>query len=127
MGEAKRRKLQAQACFSPERREDIARLVRSIDFEVGSGTCFVRAFLGHKVLSWLSIASRITRGGMLYRAGPDEICDVLAFCGQRTEPIGPTLERRHMFGSSRVTNWSISRSAIGERTMTPTITTATTH
>ena len=81
MGEARRRRLLAAKCSIPEHRADIARLVRSIDIITGGGICAFRAIVGQKVLGWLGIASRWVDGAMLYRAGPNEMSDVVAFCG----------------------------------------------
>jgi hypothetical protein len=89
MGEAKRRHNLALEYSTPRHHADIARVVRSIDFITGSGTCFVRALLGAKVLGWLGIPSRLTHGAMLYRAGPDPIADVIAFCGPGNAADGP--------------------------------------
>jgi hypothetical protein len=72
----------AAATIVPEsRKADIARVVRSIDFVTGSGTCFSRAITGGAVLSQLGIDAKMAVGSMLYRAGPDELADTLAFCG----------------------------------------------
>jgi hypothetical protein len=47
----------------------------------GGGTCAFRALCGQMVLSWRGVRSRLVWGGMLYRAGPDEISDVVAYVG----------------------------------------------
>jgi hypothetical protein len=68
---------------------DIAQVVRSMEFTAigpdGSisrhGMCLFRALSGCAVLNVLSIPNRLTVGGMVYRAGPDEIRDCIAFCG----------------------------------------------
>jgi hypothetical protein len=86
MGEAKRRKLLAQRYSTPEHRADIARVVRSVDLETGGGVCVFRAVMGQRVLAWLGIRSTVVMGAMLYRAGPDEIRDTLAFCGPGNGP-----------------------------------------
>jgi hypothetical protein len=86
MGEAKLRRLIAQA-VTPKQRADIARVVRSIELMAGGGTCLFRAVLGRRVLAWLGIPSTIAVGAMLYRAGPDKIRDVVAFCGHGNLPM----------------------------------------
>jgi hypothetical protein len=86
MGEAKLRKLIAQN-ITPERRAAIACVVRSIELVAGGGTCLFRAILGRRVLAWLGIPSTIAVGAMLYRAGPDKIRDVVAFCGHGNAPM----------------------------------------
>jgi hypothetical protein len=66
---------------------DIAKVVRSIDWVIqdglpNGGLCFFRSFTGCTVLHMLDFESaRPVLGGMVYRAGPDERRDVLAFCG----------------------------------------------
>ena len=65
----------------PERRADIAACVRSVDFVSDGGTCAMRAVTGQKVLAMLGVKSRLVFGAMLYRAGPDELVDTVAFCG----------------------------------------------
>ena len=70
-------------------KRDIAKVVRSIDWEVNTcaggpmrgGLCFFRAMSGWLTLKRLGITALPALGGMLYRAGPDEVRDVVAFCG----------------------------------------------
>jgi hypothetical protein len=91
MGEAKRRRA-AQTEIPPEHRADIARVVRSVDLEIGSGTCRFRAMMGHVALRCLGLGSRITVGGMVYRAGPDAVTDTLAFLGEANGAVHYWLE-----------------------------------
>src|SRR5262245_46348702 len=68
---------------------DIAKTVRSIDWTVvrddpypfRNGLCFFRNVTGMVTLWKLGIAATLALGGMIYRAGPDEYRDVMAFCG----------------------------------------------
>jgi hypothetical protein len=48
---------------------------------VGEGCCFGRAATGHLVLTELGIPSKLVFGGLLFRAGPDPLRDLLCFCG----------------------------------------------
>jgi hypothetical protein len=84
MGEARRRKQLIKNILEPARRADIARVVRSVDFVIdgGGGTCASRAFAGKVALTRLGVCARLVFGAMLYRAGPDEEVDVVAYCGQ---------------------------------------------
>ena len=41
----------------------------------------MRAVTGQKASALLGVRSRLVFGAMLYRAGPDEMADVIAFCG----------------------------------------------
>jgi hypothetical protein len=61
---------------------DIARVVRSIKF-TGSigGDCLLRAGIGYVALGLLGFRPQVCVGGMLFRAGPDQFRDTLAFCG----------------------------------------------
>ena len=45
------------------------------------GTCAMRAVTGQKAPALLGVRSHLVFGAMLYRAGPDEMADVIAFCG----------------------------------------------
>jgi hypothetical protein len=66
-------------------KRDIAKVVRSVDLaDDGSdkGGCFFRAMVGWVALMLLGIAAKPALGGMVYRAGPDEYSDVVAFCGE---------------------------------------------
>jgi hypothetical protein len=64
---------------------DISKVVRSLDFELPNskgGLCFFRALSGCTVLRLLGFESaQPALGGMVFRAGPDDRRDVLAFCG----------------------------------------------
>ena len=81
MGKAKQRRRLIEQLGLPERRADIARLVCSVDFVSRGGTCAMRAVTGQTALALLGVRSRIVFGAMLYRAGPDELADTVAFCG----------------------------------------------
>jgi hypothetical protein len=81
MGEARQRRYLIEQLMRPERRADIAACVRSVDFVSDGGTCAMRAVTGQKVLAMLGVKSRLVFGAMLYRAGPDELVDTVAFCG----------------------------------------------
>jgi hypothetical protein len=64
---------------------DIAKVVRSIEWRLTddiAGMCFWRAMTGFATLSGLDIPAKPALGGMVYRTGPDERCDVVAFCGE---------------------------------------------
>ena len=58
---------------------DIARSVRSII--LGGGNCFYRAVIGMELLRRLGIPTQLALGGLVYRAGPDPIRDVVSYCG----------------------------------------------
>jgi hypothetical protein len=77
---------------------DIATVVRSVDWQTvvpQAGLCFFRAVTGWLVLTDLGIPAMPTLGGMVYRCGPDEERDTLAFCGARN--AGCVLDR-HFLG-----------------------------
>jgi hypothetical protein len=63
---------------------DIAKVVRSVNWQTvvpEGGLCFFRCVTGWLVLTDLGIPAMPTLGGMVYRSGPDEERDVVAFCG----------------------------------------------
>ena len=61
---------------------DIAKIVRSIGYAgVDGGQCFYRAVAGAATMSLLDLPVDMVFGGMVYRAGPDPMRDVVAFCG----------------------------------------------
>src|SRR5262245_28147466 len=64
---------------------DIAKTVRSIDWGLigglEGGLCLFRNMTGWLVLGMLEIPAMPALGGMIYRAGPYEHRDVVAFCG----------------------------------------------
>jgi hypothetical protein len=64
---------------------DIAKVVRSIEWRIidgkRGGLCFWRTMTGVIVLTILSIPAQPALGGLIYRVGPDEHRDVVAFCG----------------------------------------------
>jgi hypothetical protein len=69
-------------------KRDIAKVVRSIDWipeggsTQGAGMCFYRAMAGWATLIALDIPASPALGGMVYRAGPAERHDIVAFCGE---------------------------------------------
>jgi hypothetical protein len=71
---------------------DIARSVRSII--LGGGNCFYRAVIGMEFLRRLGIPTHLALGGLVYRAGPDPIRDVVSYCGpgNRGQMIGDDCE-----------------------------------
>ena len=86
MGEAKRRRAMAQHMansFPDDIKRDIAKTVRSIEWLLPdrrpAGMCFFRTMSG--TINRLDIPAKPALGGMIYRAGPDEERDVVAFCG----------------------------------------------
>jgi len=88
MGEAKRRRAMAQHMansFPDDIKRDIAKTVRSIEWLLPdrrpAGMCFFRTMSGTITLNRLDIPAKPALGGMIYRAGPDEERDVVAFCG----------------------------------------------
>ena len=124
MGKAKQRRRLIEQLGLPERRADIARLVRSVDFVSRGGTCAMRAVTGQKVLAMLGIRARLTFGAMLYRAGPDELADTVAFCGPDNRAL--RLDRK-VLGHYWLEAGSISASATGgSRAATPKATRCTT-
>jgi hypothetical protein len=63
---------------------DIAKTVRTVDWRQvipDGGLCFWRNMTGVYVLTELDIPARLQSGGMIFRTGPDEVRDALAFCG----------------------------------------------
>jgi hypothetical protein len=67
-------------------KRDIAKVVRSIYWQLAvgmvGGMCFWRCMTGWTTLRARGIPAQPALGGMIYRAGPDERRDVVAFCGQ---------------------------------------------
>jgi hypothetical protein len=63
----------------------IAQLAQSVSiFSLfPGGNCIFRAHAGWLVLKAAGIKSSIVGGGMLYRAGPDEILDTVGYAGRR--------------------------------------------
>jgi hypothetical protein len=62
-------------------KDHIAATVRSYVLPFRSA-CWFRAIIGNFVLHTLGIEASVAIGSMLYRAGPDEYRDVMAYCGQ---------------------------------------------
>jgi hypothetical protein len=83
MGEARRRATVRanQPVLSNADREAIAAAVRTPVLVNGGGNCLVRNYLGLMFLSELGVAAELIKGSMLFRAGPDPLRDVVAFCG----------------------------------------------
>jgi hypothetical protein len=79
----------AQPCGAPipyEIKTDIAKVVRSLALNAQGGQCFFRAVIGFTTLQMLGFRqARPCLGGMVYRAGPDEVRDVMAFCGPNNQ------------------------------------------
>ncbi len=69
--------------ISEDIRRDIASVVQSVNVIIGlpGGDCIYRAATGHLVLTHLNIPCAIALGGMVFRAGPDPMRDIVAFCG----------------------------------------------
>jgi hypothetical protein len=61
-------------------KEHIAATVRSYVLPFRSA-CWFRAIIGNFVLHTLGIEASVAIGSMVYRAGPDEWRDVMAYCG----------------------------------------------
>jgi hypothetical protein len=81
-----------------------------------NGLCFFRNVTGMITLWRLGIAAKLALGGMIYRAGPDEYRDVMAFCGPGN--AGMKLSREvswDITSSSVATILLISVPAIGNR------------
>ena len=112
MGEAKRRRAMAQHMansFADDIKRDIAKTVRSIEWLLPdrrpAGMCFFRTMFGTITLNRLDIPAKPALGGMIYRAGPDEERDVVAFCGpgqcrdadrvELSRPLVHHVRRRH--------------------------------
>jgi hypothetical protein len=88
-------------------KRDIAKVVRSVEFQfvddVGidksveqegafiGGMCLFRNLAGQVMLWKLEIAAKIALGGMIYRTGPDERRDVVAFCGENNTGVKTAL------------------------------------
>lgn len=68
-------------------KRNIAKVVRSVEWQfisshgISGGMCFWRNYTGMVTLWKLDIAAKIAPGGLVYRAGPDERRDVVAFRG----------------------------------------------
>jgi len=62
-------------------RDQIAAAVRSVSFWADGGTCALRMAMGHLALTHLGLKPRPVIGGMVFRAGPDEMMDTVPFCG----------------------------------------------
>ena len=71
MGKAKQRRRLIEQLGLPERRADIARLVRSVDFVSRGGTCAMRAVTGQTALALLGVRQphRVRRDAVPGRAG----------------------------------------------------------
>jgi hypothetical protein len=62
-------------------RDQVAAAVRDVKVMFPGGTCWVRSALGGCALTYLGLRPRHVMGAMLFRAGPDEKLDTVAFCG----------------------------------------------
>jgi len=120
MGEAKRRRAMAQHMansFPDDIKRDIAKTVRSIEWLLPdrrpAGMCFFRTMSG--TINRLDIPAKPALGGMIYRAGPDEERDVVAFCGPAMPGRGSGRAFSAIGSSCPATTSSIFRSAIGRR------------
>jgi hypothetical protein len=82
MGEARRRRLNNLA-LTDQRMAAIAGVVRGVSLTLPGpgGLCLFRAVTGHAVLEALGFRPTLTAGGMIYRAGPHPVHDIVAFCG----------------------------------------------
>jgi hypothetical protein len=60
---------------------DITRVAQSVDLKLHGGSCVLRAAVGYRLLERLGFEPRVQVGGVLFRAGPDEIRDTVSFCG----------------------------------------------
>jgi hypothetical protein len=86
MGEAKRRKLSGDyPIISPNLplnlRDDIAKAIGTCTLIQAGGSCITRVQLGCEVLKHLGFTPRIELGSAIYRVGPDETRDTIAFAG----------------------------------------------
>jgi hypothetical protein len=73
----------ARSAIPQDIKADISRVVCAIEFRgiEGGGDCYLRAAIGYKVLRNLGFQPQVGLGGVLFRAGPDPLRDVIAFCG----------------------------------------------
>lgn len=62
-------------------KHDIAAVASAVSYIAVGGTCHFRSVAGMYALKLAGIEAHRCIGGMIYRAGPNESSDVLAFCG----------------------------------------------
>ena len=82
--------LQEAIELPPSVKNDIAKVVRSLEWKAKdqeAGFCMFRTMTGLTVLTMLGIPSTLIRGAMLFRAGPDQRRDMVAFCGPDNRSI----------------------------------------
>lgn len=84
-------------------KRDIAKTVRSLKWHLPDevrphGLGFYRALTGYLTLGALDIPSSLSLRGMIYRAGPDEYRDVVAFCEPGNVGISSSPSRRRSAG-----------------------------
>ena len=60
---------------------DIASAVQAFTMVQAGGTCMTRALVGNALLRECGLDAQLTPGSMIYRAGPDQVADVVAYCG----------------------------------------------
>ena len=74
--------INADGAIPQDIKADVARVVCAISFPgLDGGDCYMRAAIGYKVLSLLGWHPEIRIGGIVFRAGPHPIRDVVSFCG----------------------------------------------
>jgi hypothetical protein len=118
MGEAKRRRDAKQSIINDtipdDIKRDIAKVVRSIQWDaVGlvGGMCFFNMLTGYSTLCALNVDVTPAVGGMIFRAGPDQYRDVVAWCGagnlaSRT-PTGGVLAHYYLTGGNDIVDFSV--------------------
>jgi hypothetical protein len=62
-------------------KQDIAKVADAMRYMAVGGTCHFRSVAGMFALRLAGVEAQRCIGGMIYRAGPDERSDVVAFCG----------------------------------------------
>ena len=108
-----KRRLAACAALPDDIKADIAASARSLNMTNGrvGGMCFWRTLVGYYALSLLRIETRISLGGLVYRVGPDERRDVIAFCGPGNVGIATDIGiRAHYFlttGGGEIVDFSV--------------------
>ena len=60
---------------------DISSAVRAFTMVQVGGTCITRALVGNSLLRECGLDAQLTSGSLIYRAGPDPVADVVAYCG----------------------------------------------
>lgn len=72
-------------------RDQIATAVRRVKPIGFGGTCFDRLVIGAAALLHVGLEPKGVLGSTLFRAGPDEVLDVVAFCGPGNMACVPNL------------------------------------